>query len=94
LISGRKLFANEVKARASFGGFTFANKTKIIMDIKEKDCIFETYRRRDQNITQAESAVRVTHIETGVYSESDVARSYHKNRELAFTKLVIKMELK
>ena len=61
------------------------------MVIEEKDCKFKTYRRINQKINQASSAVRVTHIKTGVYAESDIAKSYFKNRELAFATLTIKM---
>lgn len=62
------------------------------MNIEEKDCKFNTYRRSNQKLNQAESAVRVTHIETGVYAECGLYKSYFRNRELAFATLVIKME--
>ncbi|MBK9271097.1 MAG: peptide chain release factor 1 [Saprospiraceae bacterium] len=65
------------------------------MDINKADLRVDTFRSSGaggQHVNKTESGVRFTHLPTGVVSESTESRSQHKNREIAFGRLIQKIK--
>lgn len=65
------------------------------VNINKADLRVDTFRSSGaggQHVNKTESGVRFTHLPSGIVSESQDSRSQHKNREIAFNRLLQKLQ--
>jgi peptide chain release factor 2 len=66
----------------------------IKVEIKESDLKIDTYRSSGaggQHVNKTESAIRITHLPTGIVATCQDDRSQHRNRDIAFKILYSKL---
>lgn len=83
------------KRRNWFVGVVLAPQPDAVPDLGEHDVVYQAMRASGpggQHVNKTDSAVRATHLPTGLVATAQEQRSQHANRKLARLKLAIMLE--
>ena len=92
---GNSPFRSTHKRRNWFVGVALAPEPETISDLREEDIEYQAMRASGpggQHVNKTDSAVRATHLPTGLVATAQEQRSQHANRKLARLKLAIMLE--
>lgn len=89
-------FDSNARRHTSFASVAVSPEldNSIEVEINEADLRIDVYRSSGaggQHVNKTESAVRITHIPTGIVTASQIDRSQHRNREIAMNMLKSKL---
>lgn len=90
-------FNSDGKRHTSFAAVEVIPETgeELAVEIKPEDLKTDTYRASGpggQNVNKTSSAVRITHIPTGIIAQSQASPSQHRNREICMLLLVSRLK--
>lgn len=90
-------FNSDGKRHTSFAAVEVIPESgkELTVEIKPEDLRVDTFRSSGpggQNVNKTSSAIRITHLPTGLISQSQASPSQHRNRELAMTLLLSRLK--